>query len=183
MQNGQFAFVIPFLIWGAEFVLPTLSACVGPIIYGALAGAVVYGGYQVTQALNKNPISWTYIPPTPVLSDFLYQDNYLLADTFDYRILNKKENERYSSDKPGSPPHRGDELGNDPAKQTKGYEWKGKGKPGSAEGNWVKGPKGSQETLHPDLNHPNPIGPHWDYDGPNFPDGARLYPNGTWSPK
>jgi len=49
MQNGQFAFVIPFLIWGAEIALPTLSACVGPIIYGALTGAVVYGGYQVTQ--------------------------------------------------------------------------------------------------------------------------------------
>ena len=63
--DGQFAFVIPFLIWGAEIALPTLSACVGPIIYGALTGAVVYGGYQMTQVLNKNPISWTYIPSTP----------------------------------------------------------------------------------------------------------------------
>jgi RHS repeat-associated protein len=85
--DGQFAFVIPFLIWGAEIALPTLSACVGPIIYGALTGAVVYGGYQMTQALNKNPISWTYIPPTPVLSDFLYQDNY----SYDYIIWNNTD--------------------------------------------------------------------------------------------
>lgn len=48
---------------------------------------------------------------------------------------------------------------------------------------WVKGPKEAQEKLYPDLKHPEPIGPHWDYEGPNFPNGTRLFPNGTWSPK
>jgi hypothetical protein len=37
--------------------------------------------------------------------------------------------------------------------------------------------------LHPDLDHPSPIGPHWDYTGPTFPQGTRLYPNGTWEIK
>jgi hypothetical protein len=40
----------------------------------------------------------------------------------------------------------------------------------------------SSESIHPDLNHPE-HGPHWDYLGPNFPKGARIYPDGTWEPK
>ncbi len=27
------------------------------------------------------------------------------------------------------------------------------------------------------------IGLHWDYEGPDFPEGIRIFPNGTWSPK
>jgi len=104
--DGQFAFVILFLIWGAEFIFPTLSACICPIIYGAVTGAVVYGGYQLTQALNENTVPRTYIPSTPVLSDFLYQSNY----SYDYTLWNKKENERHSSDEPESPPIRGDQI-------------------------------------------------------------------------
>ncbi len=37
------------------------------------------------------------------------------------------------------------------------------------------------EILHPDLKHEKPIGPHWDYVGPNFPKpGIRLMPDGSW---
>jgi len=61
-----------------------------------------------------------------------------------------------------------------------GFEWKGKGEPGSKQGNWVKGEHSSQETLRPDFNHPEPIGPHWDYYGPGFDEGARLYLDGKW---
>ena len=82
------------------------------------------------------------------------------------------------------PPYRGDQLPTDGAKSPeKEFEWKGKGPPGSGQGSWVKGPRGSQHILHPDLHHPKPIGPHWDYEGPGFPNGARLFPDGTWSPK
>lgn len=63
----------------------------------------------------------------------------------------------------------------------KGFEWRGRGKPGSGQGSWVKGPKGAQEKLYSDLNHADPIGPHWDYEGPGFEPGVRLFPNGTWS--
>lgn len=41
----------------------------------------------------------------------------------------------------------------------------------------------TEESLHPDLDHQPPIGPHWDYTGPKFPGGARLYPDGTWASK
>ncbi len=79
------------------------------------------------------------------------------------------------------PPFNGAELGSDPTKcPGPGFEWKGNGPPESGKGSWVKG----NEKLHPDLNHGDPVGPHWDYEGPNFPNpGIRLKPNGTWEYK
>jgi len=47
--------------------------------------------------------------------------------------------------------------------------------PGDFRGNWYNPETG--ETLRPDLSHPLPIGPHYDYRGPDgqwyrwFPDG------------
>ncbi|HXK07824.1 MAG TPA: polymorphic toxin type 37 domain-containing protein [Verrucomicrobiae bacterium] len=70
--------------------------------------------------------------------------------------------------------------GDDPASSPgEGWEWKGKGPPGSKEGNWV-GPNG--ESLHPDLDHPDPIGKHWDYKDPSG-EWWRIFPDGTMSPK
>lgn len=53
--------------------------------------------------------------------------------------------------------------GTNPAKSPKGFEWKSKpgSTPGSKDGNWYNPKTG--ESLRPDLNHPGPIGPHWDY--------------------
>ncbi|MCM1260426.1 MAG: polymorphic toxin type 37 domain-containing protein [Prevotella sp.] len=51
--------------------------------------------------------------------------------------------------------------GDDPTKAPDGFEWRGNGKPGSSQGNWYNPSTG--EILHPDLNHPQPIGPHWDF--------------------
>jgi len=80
------------------------------------------------------------------------------------------------------PPYSGKELGNDPTKcPGKGFEWRGKGKPGSKEGNWYN-PE-TKESLHPDLDHPPPKSPHWDYESPDFPDGIRLNLDGSWEPK
>jgi|GEM_PF-3099076 len=81
-----------------------------------------------------------------------------------------------------APPYQGDKLGINPQKpKAKGFEWKGKGPPGSSQGSWYNPATG--ESLHPDLDHPPPLKPHWDYVGPDFPQGARLYPDGTWEPK
>lgn len=63
-----------------------------------------------------------------------------------------------------------------------GYEWRGQ--PGSTPG----GPRGSwynpqtRETLRPDLSHPEPSGPHYDYRAPNG-DWYRWFPNGNVIPK
>jgi RHS repeat-associated protein len=69
----------------------------------------------------------------------------------------------------------------DPAQSPgEGWEWRGNGPGGSSQGSWYN--PTTDESLHPDLDHPGPIGPHYDY---TAPDGAtyRIYPNGTMAPK
>ena len=58
----------------------------------------------------------------------------------------------------------------------KGWEWRGP----SDKGSWYNPKTG--ESLRPDLNHPEPIGPHWDYKDSN---GIwhRVNPDGTLAPK
>lgn len=57
------------------------------------------------------------------------------------------------------------------------WEWRGTGDPGSSQGSWYN-PQ-TQQSLHPDFDHGPPIGPHYDYSGPdtwNTPDGKiRLF--------
>lgn len=71
--------------------------------------------------------------------------------------------------------------GNDSAKAPgPGYEWRGSGTPESGRGNWYNPTTG--ESMHPDLSHADPIGPHWDYrdsSGREF----RIMPDGSVEPK
>lgn len=64
-----------------------------------------------------------------------------------------------------------------------GFEWRGKREPGSGKGNWHNPETG--DSLHPDLTHPLPIGPHWDWqnDESGWDDGWRIRPDGSISPK
>lgn len=98
-------------------------------------------------------------------------------------IVNKPKEKPRRWDDPGSPPIRGDEIVGDGTKSPyPGFnEWKGKGDPASGRGRWHNPETG--QSLHPDLNHPLPEKPHWDYVGPDRPGGARLYPDGTWVSK
>ena len=101
-----------------------------------------------------------------------------------YTFFSKKENKRHSSDEPESPPIRGDQIiGDGSTNPGNGFdEWKGKGPPSDGKGSWIRGNGKSSESIHPDLKHPE-HGPHWDYLGPKFPKGARIYPDATWEPK
>ncbi|MFI0436149.1 MAG: hypothetical protein ACH350_10600, partial [Parachlamydiaceae bacterium] len=83
------------------------------------------------------------------------------------------------------PPYCGEKLGKDPTKcPGEGFKWKGKGGPETGKGNWVKDDGlSTQESLHPDLQHPPPKPPHWDYVGPGYENGAELYLNGGWQLK
>jgi hypothetical protein len=51
---------------------------------------------------------------------------------------------------------------------------------GSPDGAWYN--PDIDESLHPDLDHPGPVGPHWDHvdkDGKKW----RIKPDGTAEPK
>ena len=68
----------------------------------------------------------------------------------------------------------------DPSKPPgEGWEWRGKGMPGSKEGNWVNPSTGEWVHNHPDSkNH----GPHQDYQDPSR-SRWRVYPDGRKEPK
>jgi hypothetical protein len=61
-----------------------------------------------------------------------------------------------------------------------GFEWKGSTDPSGGKGNWVNPDTGVK--LNPDLNHPEPIGPHWDISEPGMPE-SRWFPDGQILPK
>jgi len=71
---------------------------------------------------------------------------------------------------------------NVPSSYGKGFEWRGKpnSKPGDKNGNYYNPKTG--ESCRPDLDHPKPIGPHWDYKSPAG-DWYRIHPDGSMIPK
>jgi hypothetical protein len=72
---------------------------------------------------------------------------------------------------------------NDPSQAPgENWEWRGQQPPGGDKGAWFNGESG--ESWHPDLGHPDPIGPHWDYNRRGESgSGWRWGPDGTFTPK
>jgi RHS repeat-associated protein len=60
------------------------------------------------------------------------------------------------------------------------WEWRGKDPVGGDQGSWYN--PNTDESFHPDLDHPDPIGPHYDYTDPEG-NQWRLFPDGTTLPK
>ncbi|UGQ48740.1 NBR1-Ig-like domain-containing protein [Massilia endophytica] len=87
---------------------------------------------------------------------------------------------------PAAPPQPGEIPTldwNDPTKPPigpNGEEWVWRGKPpqGGDKGGYVN-PSNPDQSVHPDLTHPAPVGPHWDYtDRKKDNPGWRVYPDG-----
>ena len=96
-------------------------------------------------------------------------------------IVDPEEFLRFLLPKVGEIPKPDFDYPTDPAKPpAPGFEWRGNGAPGSGRGNWYNPHTG--ESLHPDLGHPKPIGPHYDWKAPNG-EWYRYYPDGTVQPK
>jgi RHS repeat-associated protein len=128
-----------------------------PCIVGAIETAIVaYGVNQLADYVNE---------PDPIDNPEDDEEEQLAQD-------NRKKKPRYC----------GSELGNDPTRRPgEGFEWRGRGGPETGKGSWVKDHKQpTEQSLHPDLTHPPPKAPHWDYVGPDAPKGAELYLDGTW---
>lgn len=64
--------------------------------------------------------------------------------------------------------------GDNPAEAPDGYEWKGPDEQGGKRGGY-KNPNG-KDSWHPDLDHPDGIPPHWDYND-GFGHKWRVFPD------
>jgi RHS repeat-associated protein len=97
-------------------------------------------------------------------------------------IKDKASEDSTDADTDGDEEDTGREYpGDDPSKSPgEGWKWRGKGNPEDGKGNWTNPDTG--ESLHPDLKHPEPYGPHWDYKSPNG-DWYRIFPDGTMNLK
>jgi hypothetical protein len=60
------------------------------------------------------------------------------------------------------------------------WEWRGQQPEGGDQGSWYN--PSTDESFHPDLGHPDPIGPHYDYIDPEG-NQWRVFPDGTVLPK
>jgi len=79
-------------------------------------------------------------------------------------------------------PLNGEQMGDDSSKSPdESLTWHGNGPPGSAHGAWYN--EATQETFHPDFDHPPPKGPHWDYIHRPTKYAETHYLDGTWEPK
>lgn len=161
--DGRFAFAIPLitLAFGFEGVVSLIT--LETVGYAVLGAALGWGAYEINRSLDQEQESYYQSP--------VYYNEAVLEPT----EAEKKKGDRKS-------PYGGDELGDDPTKcPGEGYTWKGRGPPGSKEGAWYNGR--TKESLHPDLNHPPPKPPHWDYRNGTTEYEEELYLDGTWKRK
>ena len=154
--DGRFVVAIP--IFSVAFGAATSVAFFPAFATAVVAAAATYGVYKAGEYVGG------------MINDYrMHKDD-----------VEESENEKSKDEK--RPPYCGQKLGDDATKcPGEGFEWKGKGSPTTGRGSWVKNHcDPSEETLHPDLQHPPPKPAHWDYVGPDFPDGVELYLDGSW---
>jgi RHS repeat-associated protein len=92
----------------------------------------------------------------------------------------------YLHSKPPVPPLPDFDF-NDPKKPPvnpngKQWDWHGPDDPGGRRGGWVN-PDNPDQSIHPDLDHGPPYGPHWDYNDEVPGDGWRIGPDGSVTSK
>jgi hypothetical protein len=86
---------------------------------------------------------------------------WVLQNSFGITRLDEHEAES-DSDPCGQTKPEGKPNFDDPSQPPgDGWEWRGNGPAGTKEGSWYNPDTG--ESLHPDLDHPDPIGPHYDW--------------------
>ena len=158
--DGRFAIVLPlcYYVRGVGFSSVSLSA----LTEIALWSAIAYLGYYTVDYLNEKIQQGQSSPPPSTSMQPLgnlpgYDTGKLLEECARQDFL---KSSAYVNAKKIYPGYLPDDPSECPGNN---WEWKGKGAPGSCKGAWVN--RKTKENLHPDFNHPPPIGPHWDYIG------------------
>lgn len=160
VKNNPFRYYDPdgqFLL-AIPFALPVLSKLIVDVVAASVA---IWGIYETNKMFNEKLAEEGITLGVPAIHTEVETEE----------ELKKKK-----------PPYSGKDLGDNPAAcPAEGFKWKGKGHVGGREGSWHNA--GTKESLYPDLSHPPPKKPHWDYKSRDFPNGARLNLDGTWELK
>jgi len=153
VQNNPLKYTDP----NGHCIGPVIVVCVVVVVVILVAGSLVAVSSSPTSGMRMGDYDWT-----------------------DWSIPGLKaeanEDTTHTEQTPQAPP-----IPDNPT-QSPGpdWQWRGNGSVGSSEGSWYNPKTG--ESLHPDLNHPGPIGPHWDYKDPSKRTW-RVYPDGRVEPK
>jgi hypothetical protein len=160
-------------------------------ILEVLCGMVVQNmpqfGTTVATILVATDVGYSNGVSDDKLKEILYSEPYNADDAIEEEVENearpdaKDEKNKTEDNNPNNaddttdfPDYPGDDPNVSPGED---WEWRGP----KDKGSWYNPKTG--ETLHPDLNHTPPEGPHWDYipykNGPQY----RLYPDGSFVPK
>ena len=145
--------------WGWSIVVGALKVVGSFLLKVAVTGAAAVGIHKIAQSVSSsNADEQTDVEPAPAPAPTIRPSVSPAPKT---------------TPNPNATPKIPDYPGDDPKVAPEGYEWRGRGEQGSPQGNYHNPNTG--ESLHPDLNHEPPIGPHWDYWGP---DGikVRIFP-------
>jgi len=108
-----------------------------------------------------------------------YIENWVNEGYFNPPIVNAYNTWKKRKQSTGEPKYTWEDLGDDAQEpKIEGLEWKGRGLPGSSIGAWHNPETG--ENFHPDFDHGDPYGPHWDYVPDKDYKGYRLFPDNSW---
>jgi RHS repeat-associated protein len=153
--HGEFVFALVGFAFGVG--APVMTYSIGQIAMGAaLIATAAWGGTKAYHLLND-------IHAQHLINQAIAANEELLSDGKPKKIKGTREKAPYC---PGIDPT---------VSPAEGFEWRGRGDPGSKGGGWHKPTTG--ESLRPDLHHPLPIGPHWDYQD-NYDNKRRIDENG-----
>jgi RHS repeat-associated protein len=162
--------------WGEVFGVAAAVGTVACVILEPCGG--LEGGVALAVAGGESAIALTVSAEAATAATDAAIASGGIAGALDFMMQNTNDGNNGSDCPPklGAKPN----FTNPAESPGPGWEWRGTGDPGSANGSWYN--PNSGESLHPDLGHPDPIGPHYDWKGP---DGTtyRVYPDGTVVPK
>jgi len=155
--DGQFAFLLalPFIAFGTSITLPTLTACITSVVYGAVTGAIAYGGYRLIDDCFINKNTDVYAPDRPLP---MTEDGVPIPDTdtphtqLGIRDSKRKKGERYPQarefDKDGKP--------------VKTIDFTDHGRPHEHTNPHQHVPKGNETGGTPNRGHPSEV-QEWRY--------------------
>lgn len=176
-SDGHFAWALPFIAAFSNPITAIIAvvAIVAVIVITYVAVSHAVHDYNVSHIKYSSEVHSNFANNKSKGKSVTHPTSNSKNNFSKSKNSNSKSKQHNLEKSPSSPKIKIPYPGNNPTvKPSTDYEWRGKGTPSSGKGSWFN-PK-TKISLHHDLSHPEPIGPHWDV---GSPDGNyRLFPDG-----